>query len=191
MGSRNPGAFDSARDAAIAAIVSLKRDVIWAAQPIENRTLSAIARIDSDVLFGEIAGPEPGFAARPALDYKTNRNFVFVHLALQPRLGELGGAPRLAHERALKVDVDAVRVELDTGIAGGRQDAAPIWVGPGDGGLEQRRVGDGTGDLACRGIVGSAFYFDGDQLSGALAIAGDLYGQALEDLLHGGGEVSP
>ena len=49
-----------------------------------------------------------------------------------------------AHAHAIKVDIRAVGIELDTGVARRRQNAAPIGIGAGQRRLDQRRERDRT-----------------------------------------------
>jgi hypothetical protein len=63
------------------------------------------------------------------------------------------------------------------GVADGGEDAAEVGVGGEEGGLHQRRVGDGVADGLALGDVAAAFDFDGDELGGAFAVAHDGLGQ--------------
>jgi hypothetical protein len=66
---------------------------------------------------------------------------------------------------------------VDAGIADGGEDAAEVGVGREEGGLDQRRVGDGVADRLALGGVAAAFDLDGDELGGAFAVAHDGLGQ--------------
>ena len=70
-------------------------------------------------------------------------------------------------------DVERVGVELAARLADRHRDAAPVRVAAEDSGLDQRRVRDSEGgELGVR-VVGGAVHGHGDELGGALAVAGD------------------
>jgi len=71
-----------------------------------------------------------------------------------------------------------------------RRKPSPVGVGAGDGGFDQRRIGDGAGQARGGIVTGRASDFNGDELLGAFAIARDGLRQVLEDagdfLFHAG-----
>ena len=70
-------------------------------------------------------------------------------------------------------------MERDAGIAGRRQNASPVRIGTGDGGLDQRRVGDGPLYFARLFGIFSYVNLNSDKFSRAFAISGYLPGKAL------------
>src|SRR5579863_287126 len=71
------------------------------------RISSPVARVDANVVFREIAGPEPSAPFASAADRKVDRALLLVQLSLQFVFTEIGGKPCPANRRALQVDVDA------------------------------------------------------------------------------------
>src|ERR1022692_831649 len=136
-----------------------------------------VAGIDLNVTLGEIAGPE----ARGALALTADGHPDFALRRFQPllelRFGEGRGQAAPAHRHILHVNVGLGGVEGHTGIARGRKNTAPIGIGPGNGRLDQRRIGDGARDLCCTLVGWGAGNHDGDQLPGAFSISCDGLGQ--------------
>src|SRR5579884_4066629 len=151
--------------------------------PPNGSALRTVARIDFNVLLGEIAGSETRPSAAGAAKRELHQTFGFVQAALQVGLTEIRGDAAFADAGLLEADVGLGRIEIDAGIARGGKNPAPVRVGPGNGGFEQGRVGDCPSNALGGGIVGRAAHVDEDELAGALAIADDLLGEALE---HGG-----
>src|ERR1039457_6878568 len=85
--------------------------------PAARRTrLRTITRIDFDVLFREVAGPETGFAFTAALNGEAYEAFPLVQLLLQLRFQEIGRETAAADRDPLQVDIDIARFELRPGI---------------------------------------------------------------------------
>src|SRR5699024_6993716 len=103
---------------------------------------AAIVAVDRDVLFRQVAGPHRGGAA-PEAEVDPDGNIGFAHDGGGGGLGIVGVA------RALPGDADVAEPDRQPvalgglpGLADGHDDAAPVGVLAGDGGLHQRRVGD-------------------------------------------------
>ena len=77
----------------------------------------------------------------------------------------------------VKPDREPVTVGGFAGLADRHYDAAPVGVLAGNGGLHQRRVGDGKRDSACRTLRHRALDHDLNELARALAVAGHLLGE--------------
>src|SRR5207237_1302395 len=116
----------------------------------------AVARVDVDVAFGQVAGPEAGGAFAFAADGEANFALGRIELFLQRGLGERRGQAGAADGRALQVDIDLRGIERHAGVSGGGQDASPVGIGAGHGGFDKRRVGDRARDLGGRAVVGGA-----------------------------------
>src|SRR5579883_1486381 len=133
-----------------------------------------VAGVDPDVAFGEVAGPEAGRAFAFAADGEANLAFGGIQLLLQIRFRKRRGEAAAAHRDALHHDVGFGGIEGHARIAGGGKNAAPIGVGAGDGGLDQRGIGDGSGQASGGLSAGCARDVDGHEFPGAFAIARDL-----------------
>ncbi len=81
------------------------------------------------------------------------------------------------------------RVKSHLRIAGRRDDASPVRVGPGDGRFYQRAVGDRAGDLPGVLLRLAAVDLDGDQVRGPFAVGRDRLGQVLAHLVERGPEL--
>src|SRR5579864_7605162 len=79
--------------------------------------LCAIAAIDLDVLFGQVARPETRASSTFALDDEFDQALVTVELFFQLIFREIGGHSALANRDALHVDVDFVWVEGNAGVS--------------------------------------------------------------------------
>src|SRR5882672_9437284 len=75
------------------------------------------------------------------------------------------------------VNLNASRIDWDSTVADGGQDAAPVGIGAGPGGFYQRRVRDGAGYLKCLFAVAGLLDIEMDDVSCAFAVADDLFRQ--------------
>src|SRR5260370_41526763 len=80
-----------------------------------------ITRIDLDVAFGEIAGPESRFAATPAANREFHRALRLIQLHFQLVFRKTRRQACAAYRDTLKIDVDATRIERDSGIPSRRK----------------------------------------------------------------------
>src|SRR5258707_11818506 len=76
-----------------------------------------ITRIDLDVAFGEIAGPESRFAASPAANGEFHRTLRLIQLRFQLVFRKIRRQARAAYRDTLKIDIDAARIERDAGVS--------------------------------------------------------------------------
>ncbi len=105
-------------------------------------------------------------------------------------LVEAGGAAAVtADGQAAEPDVDAVGVDLGAGVTDGGDETAPVGIGAGPGGFDERRMGDGFGDAKSIGIRCRSFDVQFDDVSDAFAVGDDLSGERGADLGEGGGEL--
>src|SRR5690242_13335005 len=86
-------------------------------------------------------------------------------------------ATAAAHENSAHADFDAIRIETNAGTACGGEDAAPVGISAGQGGLHERRRGDGASDLTGGAICRRTADFDFNDALGAFAIGDDLQGE--------------
>ena len=86
------------------------------------------------------------------------------------------------------MNIDALEIECDAGAAGGGEDAAPVGVGAGEGGLYERRIRDGARDLICGAIAWGAADFDFDHALRAFAVGDDREREGLADVFERGAE---
>src|SRR5208283_2247105 len=159
------------------------------AKAISNsaRSVSSMSRpvtgIDVDVAVREVAGPE----ARLAFGFTAQReayvDFGRIQLLFKFGFGKRRGQAAVADEDALHTNIGLGGIESHAGITGGGKDAAPVGVGAGYGGFDQRRICDGSGQARGGIIAGRASDFNGDEFLGAFAIARDSLRQVLA---HGG-----
>src|ERR1051326_1355520 len=141
--------------------------------------LRAIAGIDFDVLLREITGPETGLAFPATLNVEADLTIALIQSLFQFGLGKIGSQSAPADRDALHLDVDVLRVELDSGVTRSREDAPPVGIGSGNGRLHQRRIGDGACDALGVVFVLSAAHLNGNELSRALAVPHNLLGEVL------------
>ena len=87
-----------------------------------------------------------------------------------------------------EADGEAVTVDGFLGLADGHDDPAPVGVFTGDGGLDQRAVGDRFGQLAGRGRTGGAVHRDLYEFGRSLAVADQLVGKVEHHAVEGTGE---
>ena len=90
------------------------------------------------------------------------------------------GAPRSYSGIAVDRQIDAGRIERHARVAGGRDDAAPVGIGAGDGRLHQRAVGDGPGDLAGVFPRLAAANVERDQVRGPFAVVGNRLASSMQ-----------
>ena len=110
---------------------------------------------------------------------------VFLEQAIAGgALVEIEGLAPAKNGNASHVNIDAVRIEFDSGAASSGKDATPIGIAAGEGGFHKRRSGDRLSDAASRSFGLCAAYFDFDDALGAFAIGDDLQGQRLADLFE-------
>ena len=98
-------------------------------------------------LFREIAGPEAGAPAAPALDSELDQAFRPVQFFLELVFRKVRRQAAAAHRDALQIDIGLARIEGHASVAGRRKDASPIRVRARDGRLDQRRISDRPRDL--------------------------------------------
>src|SRR5258708_24420010 len=86
---------------------------------LNRNALSTIARIDLNVLFGKVAGPEARASRTSPVEYNTDQAFFVVQFLFEGHLIEIGGDASLAHQHALKMDIHLRGIERHAGISGG------------------------------------------------------------------------
>src|SRR5258705_478371 len=101
-----------------------------------------------------------------------------------PQSGGLSGSSRRGTTPSAAVAVGPL-----AGLADGHHDTAPIGVLAGDRRLHQGRVGDGERDAAGGARARRAADLDGDEFSGALAVAYDLAGEVDQQRLELSAEI--
>src|SRR5258708_23063961 len=123
MARRNGSGSASLRAAAISpnrstksARVSARADAAIAASSVRRSimTLGAVAGVDLDVAFGQVAGPEAGGAFALAANNQADLALRRFELPLQLGLGEWGGEAGAADRRRLQVDINFAGIERDT-----------------------------------------------------------------------------
>ena len=77
----------------------------------------AIAGVDVDVAFGQVAGPEAGGAFAFASNREADLALLGIEFLLQRGLGERRGQASAADGRFLQVDIDLGRIERDAGVS--------------------------------------------------------------------------
>src|SRR5882757_4371259 len=129
-----------------------------------------VVGVDGDVLAGEIAGPEAaGAAAEPEVDVDGELGLAKVAVCC----GFIEGgsaATAFADQEIAETNGDARWVDLGTGVAGSGDQAAPVGVVAGPGGLDQGRVSDGPGDAERVGIGCGATDVELNQMGCAFAV---------------------
>src|SRR5580698_2714365 len=98
--------------------------------------LRTIARIDLNVLLRQIARPEARRTLASATQDETNQALTFVQLFLEIGLGKIRSQAAAAHGHVLEIDVYLARVQRHSGVAGSRDDPAPVGIGASYGGLD-------------------------------------------------------
>src|SRR5689334_16721474 len=126
--------------------------------------LRAVFSVDLHVVVAEVAGPDPR-PRPPAAEVDTDG----VLGPRQHRRALLLAIVRVRfalvqHAHAIEAHADAARVEsVHAGLADGHGEAAPVGVAGMQRGLDQRRMRDREGDLACLGRAARAADRDGDE----------------------------
>ena len=95
------------------------------------------------------------------------------------------GKPRAQHGHTHEVDVHVLLREGHPALAGSRCHAAPVGVMAKDGSLDQRRVGNGKGNLVGICLRGRAKNVHRDELGRPFAICGNLAREVGTDALDG------
>src|SRR5579859_61049 len=85
---------------------------------------------------------------------------------------EWNAAPQNRDARHL--DIHEGRIELDTGAARSGKDTAPVGIAASEGGLDERRGGNGFGDFLGGGFGFCATNFDFDDALSAFPVSDDL-----------------
>ena len=154
----------------------------------ERDDSGVIVRVQPHVFGREVGRPEAG-GRRPSSRISTM--LVSRSAAMRSRRRRRRNRPGSRARRAGAVEVqrDLGGVEADAGVAGGRNDAAPVRVGAGDRRFHERAVGDRLGDLP--GVLPrpAAVDFDGDQVRRAFAVGGNRLGQVLADFDERGAKL--
>src|SRR5690606_39762749 len=108
----------------------------------------AVVSVDLDVAFGQVAGPDGGRGA-PRADMDGDVDLIVLHIGAHDRLvvvrrrGAVDGG-----DVGTEADGQTVAVDGLLGLASRHDDAAPVGVLAGDGGLDQGAVGDRLGQFA-------------------------------------------
>src|SRR4029078_6474066 len=114
---------------------------------------AAIGAVDVDVAMGEIAGPYRG-AARAHADIRFDDDRAALHMGHDLFLAIVGCPHAVLGElHPTDPDLELVTDRLLAGFADRHDDAAPIGVLARNRRLDQRRIGDGHGDLARRRVA--------------------------------------
>src|SRR5271170_4359911 len=151
---------------------------------------SGIVGVNGDVFLGEVAGPE---TARARADAEIDAQVILA-------LGEMQVGGVLIHQRRAAAGaaylviaepyVDLAGIDLYSGVADGGENAAPVGIVACPGGFDQWRVGDRSCDLERIGVAGRAFDAELDDVSHALAVGNDLFGEVGADCGERGAELS-
>src|SRR5262249_14017430 len=145
-----------------------------AARKVRRAISGAVAGIDTNVTFGEIAGPEARASRALAADLELDRALRLIELLLEARLGKLRRQSAAAHGRPLHDDIDLPRIESHARIPRGRENAPPVGIAARDRRLDQWRVGNASGDSRRRVFGSRAGYVNSDQLPRAFSVSCDL-----------------
>src|SRR5579883_184877 len=140
----------------------------------QRRRSRPVTRVNSNVLLGQIAGPEAGAAARTAANREPDQALRAIQLLLELVLGKIGCDSASANPDSLHIDIHLARVEGHARVASGGKNPAPVRVGAGDGGFHQQRIGDGPRHSFGGAVVGGADDLNRHQLARALAVPDDL-----------------
>ncbi len=102
---------------------------------------------------------------------------------------EFGCPAAVAADRKIaETDVDAVGIDLGTGVADGGNKTAPVGIGAGPRGLDQRRMRDGFGDPEGIGIGLRAINLQLDNVGDAFAVGNDLPGERGANIIQRSGK---
>src|ERR1700747_458858 len=113
---------------------------------MERPRLGAVTRVDPHIFRGEIAGPK---ACRRAASMQVHHNvhMLFEQAVAGDTLIEIKWLATAHHRNAGHLNVPQFWIEFDARSSGGRKDATPVGVATGKRSLDERRSGDGLGDL--------------------------------------------
>ena len=113
----------------------------------ERSGLRVIIRVQPHVLGREVGRPEAGSRAAFFEDEDDARVAIGGD-RFGDRVGvEIDRAAALVEQKPVEVQRHFRGIESDARVAGGRDDAAPVRIGAGDGRFHERAVGDRLGDL--------------------------------------------
>src|ERR1700691_1255043 len=99
-----------------------------ASMKVRRLISSPVTRVDADVAFGEVAGPEVRLPFALAAQGQANLALGRVQLPLQFGFGKARRQSSAADGHALHVDIDLARIESHARIARRGKDAAPVGV---------------------------------------------------------------
>src|SRR3970282_747113 len=99
--------------------------------------LRPVARVDADVLVGQVAGPERGLGISHP-ERKDDGNFRLVQFPVKVAFAEGHGAAAIKHFRTGHPNPGAVGVDLLPGHPGGSEDSTPVRIGARQSGFDQR-----------------------------------------------------
>ena len=125
-----------------------------------------------------------------AVEFDADGDFVFRHHCLSLFFGvACGAAAVFGNQYVVEIHFEDVGVQIGNAcVTDGGEQSAEVGVGGEEGGFDQRRVGDGVGDLA--GFIAGfgVFDADGDEFGRAFAVAddglGELEGEAAEQVFE-------
>src|SRR2546422_11397231 len=101
--------------------VSANSGAASAARKVRRAISSAVAGIDTNVTFGEIAGPEARTAFAFATDLEMDRALRLIEPLLEAHFGEFRRQTTVAHGHALHHDIDRRRIKNNVCISGSRK----------------------------------------------------------------------
>src|SRR5712664_3971012 len=101
-------------------------------------SLCSVTRVDAHVFRGEIASPITRCGSA-RMQIHQNVHMLFQQTIAGHALVEIERLPPAQHRDACHLNVHQVRVEFDAGTARSGEDAAPVGIASGKGGLDERR----------------------------------------------------
>ena len=123
---------------------------------------------------GQITGPD-SCTTSPQSQIHSDLNFTSLQVLIHDRLGIAGNTlSPVSDQHATHRDTQKLLVNLCLGLSNCHDDAAPVSIFPGNGRLNQRRLGNGEANFAGSSIRGGALNIDGDELARAFPIFHDL-----------------
>src|SRR5579871_81234 len=141
-----------------------------------------VARIDSNIALGQVAGPEARTALSGPTDVDADLALFPSQLLLKFLFGEGRGQATPADRHILHIDVGFCRVERHTRIPCRAENSPPIRIRACDRRLHQRRIGDRPRNFRSAIVRFRARYHDGDQFRGSFAIARDCLREGFHHL---------
>src|SRR5579864_2552214 len=110
-----------------------------------RRTSRPVGGVDGDVIVRQVAGPDAcrGFAL---VEVEAQRDFLLVERTLRLGFVEARVKSAPAEGKTVHANIDFRRIEARAGIPGGTDEAPPVGITAGDGGLRERGVGDSARD---------------------------------------------